>query len=758
MKSGTRAALVLSLSLFAFSCGPEGEEAFERAQPAAPEVEDRYALVNGCYTVDAAAPGTDVAWLLSSDMEAGTFAFNAGDDEAASRFFLRASDLGTYLLYDADEGYVVAEDGKLVRKTELSSDIFELDDSFLPGAQWVVEESTTDPDRFIMKNLKSGEYLTADGFMDNPDSAAEITFYEAEGCTEYPELSLDAEGTVEPRQWDDGSVYGFVETHSHIMTNFSFGGAGIFHGAPYHPLGIKHALPACEMFHGEEGRQDLFGYGFDQGDDLDQDKMLQALVSGRTPDPNHETDGYPTFTDWPNAHSSSTHQTQYWLWMKRAYMGGLRLMVQHATSNQIICDLLEGSDAQPTRYSCNDMVAVDRILEETRKLERYIDAQSGGPGEGWFRIVESPQEARDVINDGKMAVVLGIETSNLFDCFLVPPDGFERCTEADVIAKLDEYYDKGVRALFPVHKYDNAFSAGDGHRQLIELGNFGQTGHYSNFTTDCPDVPARFDQGDVVIGGLNEPRDDYWAEPPVDMTEFYLDPVGKLLDNADRLLGDPLEGDYCQNHGLTDLGEFLIREMMKRGIILEIDHLPQRSYERAFEMIEANDYPAAGTHGGYWDGRIYGTGGVSKFGFGNCADPENPGSRVDNLERRIDLMEQAGKYPAEGFGFDLNGFAGAPGPRFGDDSVCNTPQEEPLEYPFDSYNGDVTFTQPQLADRTPDFNTEGLVHIGMVPELIQDVRNTGVSDEQLEPLFRSAEGYLRMWEKAEQRADAIRNQ
>jgi len=30
-----------------------------------------------------------------------------------------------------------------------------------------------------------------------------------------------------------------------------------------------------------------------------------------------------------------------------------------------------------------------------------------------------------------------------------------------------------------------------------------------------------------------------------------------------------------------------------------------------------------------------------------------------------------------------------------------------------------------------------------------------VTDEELEPLFRSAEGYIRMWEAAEQRASEL---
>ncbi|MCZ7680823.1 MAG: hypothetical protein M5U28_19425 [Sandaracinaceae bacterium] len=56
--------------------------------------------------------------------------------------------------------------------------------------------------------------------------------------------------------------------------------------------------------------------------------------------------------------------------------------------------------------------------------------------------------------------------------------------------------------MFPVHKYDNGFSAGDGNRSLIELGNFVNSGHYSNFTLDCPTTfRSVFDRGSVAFGG-----------------------------------------------------------------------------------------------------------------------------------------------------------------------------------------------------------------------------------------------------------------
>jgi hypothetical protein len=147
---------------------------------------------------------------------------------------------------------------------------------------------------------------------------------------------------------------------------------------------------------------------------------------------------------------------------------------------------------------------------------------------------------------------------------------------------------------------------------------------------------------------------------------------------------------------------------------------------------------------------------VSKSGLGRCRDPERKGAMLDRLRERVESINENGGYPAEGFGLDLNGFAGAPGPRFGERSECKSPQEDPVTYPFKSYAGDVTFTEPRLANRRPDFNTQGLVHIGMLAELIEDARRDAESEADLEPLFRSAEGYLRMWEKAEARAEALR--
>lgn len=737
------------VALFATACsdGSDGSSVTTIVIPA--DENSVYVVANGCFAIR-----VDGSGFITGSGE--RYDINGSSASSASRFLLRPSDLGEYLLYDAGAGYLVADAMGLARQESLTRDIsmvegeVVVDDTLQSEGEWLLMAAPNA--MFNLMHVKTGAYVSANGA---GATAANLELVAQEDCAQFPELTADATGEITFTEFEDGSVFGFVETHSHLFTNFAFGGGGVFHGAPFHPLGVEHALADCDLNHGVDGRRDFMGATFNAGVG-DFNDLLPAIFAGQLPNPDHSTAGYPSFVDWPNAPSSATHQVQYHKWLERAYLSGLRLLVQHATTNQVLCQLVTGIGANPKRYDCNDMIAVDRIIESTYAMERYIDALAGGPGEGWFRIVFTPEEAREQIKAGNLAVVLGIETSDLFDCFLVPFGEFSKCTEADVLAKLDEYYDRGVRVLFPVHKFDNAFSAGDGDRRVSDIGNFGHTGHYSNFI-ECPaeflGFPGGFDTGGVNFSNLNLAREEFDSIPPFDMSGFDANPIAALLPNIALLGGEPLVGEHCQNHGLTDLGEFLLREMMKRGMIIEVDHLPRKGYKRAYELLLENDYPALGTHGRNNNGVLYELGGMSKSNLGRCRKEGEPGTMDDGFQARIALMRDRGAFPAEGFGFDLNGFAGAPRARFGPNASCSDPQtDEGITYPFPSYSGDVMLQQPVVGDRTLDFNTEGMVHLGLVAELIEDVRRDGATDEELEPLFKSAEGYIRVWEKSERRA------
>ena len=159
--------------------------------------------------------------------------------------------------------------------------------------------------------------------------------------------------------------------------------------------------------------------------------------------------------DWPD-YKSLTHEQTYWRWLERAWRGGLRVYVNLFVENRVLCEVYPYK-----QNSCNEMDSVLLQAKRIREMQDYIDAQMGGPGKGFFRIVSSPYEARKVINRGKLAVVQGMEVSEPFGCGL--KNGFPTCDEAQIDAWLDRLHDLGVRQLEITNKFDNALTgvAGD---------------------------------------------------------------------------------------------------------------------------------------------------------------------------------------------------------------------------------------------------------------------------------------------------------
>ena len=211
------------------------------------------------------------------------------------------------------------------------------------------------------------------------------------------------------------------------------------------------------------------------------------------------------------------------------------------------------------------------------------------------------------------------------------------------------------------------------------------------------------------------------------MSGFAKDPTNTLLPFFTKLQEPAIKGEFCQKHGLTPLGETLMQEMMLRGMLIDVAHLPRRGLVRAYELLTANDYPALKTHGDSNDGKLYELGGLGGMRFQTCGDPNNPKVMAAPLAEAVALAKSKGAYPSEGLKFDLNGFAGGPLPRFGPNKTCGDDQTKPVTYPFTSLDGNVTFEQPWLGQRKVDFNTEGMLHIGLLPELLQDVRLDGAT-------------------------------
>ena len=60
----------------------------------------------------------------------------------------------------------------------------------------------------------------------------------------------------------------------------------------------------------------------------------------------------------------------------------------------------------------------------------------------------------------------------------------------------------------------------------------------------------------------------------------------------------------------------------------------------------------------------------------------------------------------------------------------------------------IQLDRDQSGQRTFDFNTDGLAHIGLLPDFLADLEVLGIPLEDLEAVFRSAQGFIDTWERA----------
>ncbi|GGZ45237.1 hypothetical protein GCM10010344_08450 [Streptomyces bluensis] len=520
-----------------------------------------------------------------------------------------------------------------------------------------------------------------------PSSAAAGTDWWTPGARPSPDSGINVTGEPFKGTNSAGEVRGFVDAHNHIMANEAFGGRLIC-GRPFAETGIADALKDCPE-HYPDGSLAIFDYITKGGD-------------GR-----HDPVGWPTFEDWP-AYDSMTHQQNYYAWIERAWRGGQRILVNDLVTNGVICSVYFFKDR-----GCDEMTSIRLQARLTYAMQDYIDRQYGGTGKGWFRIVTDSAQAREVIEQGKLAVVLGVETSEPFGCKQVLD--IAQCDKDDIDAGLDELYDLGVRSMFLCHKFDNAlcgvrFDEG-GLGTAINVGQFLSTGTFWK-TEKCAGP-----QKDNPIGGAPS-----GAEEDL--------PPGTEVPEYD-------EDARCNVRGLTGLGEYAVRGLMQRGMMLEIDHMSVKATGRVLDIFEAEQYPGVLSSHSWmdlnWTERVYSLGGF-------VAQYMNGSEKFSTEAKRTDALRD--KYGVGyGYGTDMNGVGGWPAPR-------GTGTSNPVKYPFTSVDGGAVLDRQTTGRRTWDLNADGAAHYGLVPDWIEDIRLVGGQDV-VDDLFRGAESYLGTWGASE---------
>ncbi|HCT78861.1 MAG TPA: hypothetical protein DGG94_05960 [Micromonosporaceae bacterium] len=504
-----------------------------------------------------------------------------------------------------------------------------------------------------------------------------------------PGAHVNAVGTPSSTLAADGSVRGFFDAHNHLFSDQAFGGK-LLCGKVFDPEGIAKALVDCAD-HYPNGELAWF----------------ENFTRHGTPTGTHDPAGYPTFRDWP-ANNSLTHQQNYYTWIERAWRGGLRVMVNDLVTNRQLCDIYPLKDR-----SCDEMTSIRLQVQLSLQLQAHIDAESGGPGRGWLRIVRSAAEARQAIAQGKLAMILGVETSEPFGCRQIL--GVAQCSAADIDRGLDELYGLGIRSMFLCHKFDNALCGVrfDGGTQgtIVNIGNFAGTGQFWKANTCTGPHHDNTITGDGVIP-------DHFA---------------RLLPPGVTLPVYP-PAPHCNVNGLTALGEHMVRGMISRGMLIEIDHMSAKAADQTLDILEAAAYPGvisshSWTDNGYLP-RLYALGGmIAQYGH-------DASDFVRELQRTKPLRERYG-IAGYGVGTDANGFGGLPNAHNGS-----------VSYPFRSFDGSVTLDRLRTGSRVWDVNRDGMAHYGLLPDWIEDMRLIG-GQAVIDDLAGGAEAYLRTLAAAE---------
>ncbi len=633
------------------------------------EPQNRYSLVHGCFA-------------LSS---AGGQALTGGEHVR-----MQATTLGRYLLYRPDSTFLAAQDDGSV--SSASDPSWAADWTVSPAGNGVFTLSPQSATGRVLTVGAGGAGSLGDAA--TAGDSARFKFTPTDGCATYPEAPLNARGRPAKGETSFGQVGGLVEGHMHWMT-FEYIGGKFHCGRPWHPYGIKYALPDCSSVEGPQGSA----------------APLQNFLNYGAPESPHDTSGYPELSAW--SADNLTYEGTYYRWVERAWLGGMRLMVMGINENRVLCELQANRETD-----CNEMNTVRRGIKDIRELQNYVDAQAGGPGKGYFQIVTNPYAARKVINQGRMAVVLEIEVSEPFDC-----RGWEQpsCNQEQVDRQLNEVHGLGVRSMLLLNKFDNPLTG-----VRFDSGTVGPVINGGNKQSAGTFWSARTCTGKLHDNEIFQPQPDGAAA-----VSSLLGSVGLASGTAPTYPPAP----HCNTRGLTELGKHVVSRMTDLHMVVNPDHMSQAGVDETLTLLEARRYSGViSPHGwmdpGNWP-RLWKLGGVAFPGH----------SRADEY-----VKEWKSYRPREtpykhgwGYGADLGGLSHQPDPRADGSN---------FSYPFKSYDGRVTFDRQTTGNRTFDYGKEGVAHYGLYADWFSDLNRIG-GGQLARDMWEGAEAYIDMWERAD---------
>ncbi len=352
-------------------------------------------------------------------------------------------------------------------------------------------------------------------------------------------------------------LWGFAELHAHPASHIGFGAdakgdGGIFWGKP--GVGLNGANPVADM---PACNADSH-YGFDE-DPVRKEtrKVIIKTLDGLTGF-DHGANGGANFGSWPSS-QSLIHQQMHITSIRRAYDGGLRFMVASVTDSQMLVNLwtkigfnMFGNAVPPVDPKFD--------LESAKRQLDFINRQAAANA-GWMRIVTSAAEARQAIEENKLAVVLSLEMDSL--------------TSSQILDLVKNYK---VRHVIPIHLTNNAFGGTAVYNDVFNASSNYLNGAFFKVIND-PKLEFRLD----------------WPQYLVSSDAGSVVPTKVPLPTYLALGYHVGAGGHKNRLGLYD-GEF--QKLMKAGLLLDVAHMSENAMEQAIRLGEKYGYPLMNSHTG----------------------------------------------------------------------------------------------------------------------------------------------------------------
>jgi microsomal dipeptidase-like Zn-dependent dipeptidase len=546
---------------------------------------------------------------------------------------------------------------------------------------------------------------------------------------------------------------GFVDMHAHWMAHLGFGGK-IVHGAP--DVGVPmlpasivegsgcnrtqrpartraEALGSCMASHG--------GYDalHNSCGDLLRPKLLASLEN-KGKQHHHAPDGHTT-ARWP-AYNDITHQQMWVEWVKRAHQGGLRVMVVLAVNNSTLAGVMKGSMPQDDRAVGDLQLAAMKTLADRH---------------AWMEIALSPTDLRRIVGQDKLAIVLGSELDDIGNLTVALRKDPASVTDQAIAAEVRRLHALGVRYIFPVHLVDNAFGGTAAYIHLFNVANRNQFGRWWD-----------------LICAPKESGIRWRHEPPRSVPEsaLALSSLGITTEEAVPLPPCAESEGHMNARRLQRRGKVALNEMMRLGMMIDIDHASRRTIDDIIAFTRPVAYPLVSGHNGLAVAGprlsehsrttadyevIAERGGLAGVGWGDrtaggylrgVRDVMATGLRAIALGTDINGLEPTPGGPCDrqwGAGFGL--------PLCSDSPMSGKEIRPPLVY-------SDTFPMARDGSLSWDYNQKGVAHYGLIPDFLRHAEQEARA-QQREPLheigvlYHSAEAFARTWERAAQLAPTV---